>query len=89
MEILVAREFETNYAKLSEKIKDKFEKKERIFKSNPFHSSLHTEKLAPKVKQVWSFRIDKKYRIIFQFISKDKVVFLNIGHHHWIYRINF
>jgi len=42
-----------------------------------------------KTKEVWSFRIDKNYRIIFKFSDKNKVLFLNVGHHHWIYRINF
>ena len=89
MKIDYTAKFEKRYSELPKKIKVRTEKQEKIFRGNPFHPSLHTEKLSPKFKEVWSFRIDKKYRTIFQFINKDKVVFLNIGHHNWIYRINF
>lgn len=89
MEIEYADEFEKRYIELPNQIKIKAEKQEKLFRSNPFHPSLHTEKLSPKSREVWSFRIDKNYRIIFRFLDKDKILFLNVGHHHWIYRINF
>jgi proteic killer suppression protein len=86
MEIFVTREFEKFYQDLSTEIKKKAEKQERLFKNNPFHPSLHTEKLEPKHHQVWSFRIDKSYRIIFCFLNKNKVLFLTVGPHDWVYR---
>ncbi len=89
MEIYYADEFEKRYADLPKQIKVRAEKQEKLFKNNPFHPSLHTEKLSPKVREVWSFRIDKSYRIIFRFSDKDKVLFLNVGHHHWIYKTNY
>ena len=89
MKIDYTSEFEERYSELPQKVKTKAEKQERLFRNNPFHPSLHTEKLSPKSKEVWSFRIDKNYRIIFKFSDKNKVLFLNVGHHHWIYRINF
>ena len=87
MEIFVTAEFEERYNALTAAIKNKARKQEKLFRQNPFHSSLHVEKLEPKNKQLWSFRIDKKYRILFRFISKDKVIFLTVGHHDWIYKI--
>lgn len=89
LEIIVAEEFQRLYSKLPSHIQKKAEKKEEVFRKNPFHPSLHTEKLEPKGKQVWSFRVDKSYRIVFRFISGDKVLFLAVGPHHWIYRIHF
>lgn len=44
----------------------KFEKQKLLFEANPFHPSLHTEKLAPKSVGLYSFRVDKRYRIIFR-----------------------
>lgn len=44
----------------------KFEKQKLLFGANPFHSSLHTEKLEPKSVGLYSFRVDKRYRIIFR-----------------------
>jgi len=89
MKIDYTVKFEKQYLALPKQIKVKVEKQENIFRNNPFHPSLHTEKLAPKSKQVWSFRVDKNYRIIFRFLEKDLVLLLNIGTHDWIYRINF
>ena len=89
MQIIVTEEFEKRYGCLSAYIKKKAEKQEILFKQNPFYPSLHTEKLEPKGKQVWSFRVDKSYRIIFRFIDGNTVLFLSVGPHDWVYRIKF
>ena len=39
-----------------------------LFRANPFHPSLHVEKLHPKHHEVWSFRVDRAYRVIFKFV---------------------
>ena len=89
MRIILTEEFETQYARLPKNIKLKAEKQQNIFKDNPFYPSLHTEKLAPKSKAMWSFRVDRKYRIVFKFAGGDKVYFLTIGPHDWVYRQSF
>lgn len=89
IEIFVTEEFTDRYRDLPAAIKTKAEKQEKFFQENPFHYSLHTEKLEPKNKEVWSFRVDKKYRIIFRFINGKKALFLTIGPHDWIYNIKF
>lgn len=89
IEIVLAKEFEDNYALLPLSIKKKAEKQEEIFKENPFYTSLCNEKLTPKSKGLWSFRVDRKYRVVFKFLDKNTVVFLNIGPHDWIYKIKF
>ncbi len=89
MEIFLTKEFKGNFFCLDKQIQKRAEKQKIIFKNNPFYPSLHTEKLIPKSKEVWSFRIDKKYRIIFRFIGKEKVLFLTVGPHDWIYKIKF
>jgi len=87
--IIVTKEFEKRYRKLPKSIQNKAEKQENIFRENPFHPSLNTEKLVPKNKQIWSMRIDRSYRILFRFIDGKKVVFLTVGEHNWIYKIKF
>jgi len=89
IEVFVTEEFQKRYSDLPKTIQRKAEKQEEIFRRNPFHPSLHTEKLEPKGKQVWSFRVDKRYRIFFRFIGRDKVYFLTIGPHDWIYKLQF
>jgi mRNA-degrading endonuclease RelE of RelBE toxin-antitoxin system len=89
IEILITEEFEKQYQRLPLPIQKKAEKKEKIFRQNPFYSSLHTEKLEPKSKEVWSFRIDQEYRILFKYLNPNKIIFLTCGHHSWIYRYKF
>ena len=87
LEIIVTEEFTLQYQRLSASIQKKAEKQEKIFQSNPFHPSLHTEKLQPRGRQVWSFRIDRKYRVVFRFLGDRRVLFLVVGPHAWVYRM--
>ncbi|MEK7461828.1 MAG: type II toxin-antitoxin system RelE/ParE family toxin [Patescibacteria group bacterium] len=89
MRVIVTAEFEKRYKDLTISIQKKSEKQEKIFRSNPFHPSLHTEKLEPRNKELWSIRVDKSYRIIFRFINGNTVLFLTIGPHDWIYKLKF
>jgi len=89
IELFITDEFKKRYQNLPKNVQEKAEKQEKLFCQNPFHPSLHTEKLEPKGKQVWSFRIDKKYRIFFRFTNGNKVIFLTAGTHDWIYKIRF
>ena len=87
MEIVVTKEFEKRFENLPAAFQKRAQKQEILFRKNPFHPSLHTEKLEPKTREVWSFRIDKSYRILFRFLDGSKVLFLTVGPHDWIYRI--
>jgi len=60
LEIFVTAEFEKRLKELPPAVQKKAEKQEKLFRQNPFHPSLHTEKLEPKGKQVRGFRIDRK-----------------------------
>jgi len=59
--------------------------KERIvqFQKDPFTAKLDTHRLHGKLKNQWSFSIDSRYRVLFEFLNKkkDEVVFLDIGNH--------
>ena len=81
--------FDKLFQKLGQKIQMKAVKKADLFKKNPFHPSLRVEKLHPKKFNVWSFRIDKDYRIVFKFVEKDLVEFMFVGHHNEIYDYSF
>ena len=89
MEIFTTEDFDRDYLLLPKEIKEKAKKQEKMFKNDPFYPSLHTEKLSPKGREVWSFRVDIKYRVFFKFLKKGKVVFIAIGPHDWIYKIKF
>ncbi|MFH0854635.1 MAG: type II toxin-antitoxin system RelE/ParE family toxin [bacterium] len=87
-EIIITEEFQKRYMGLPLSIQKKAEKQEKIFQLNPFHPSLHTEKLEPRSRQVWSIRIDRKYRIIFRFVDGNQALFLTVGEHNWVYKLN-
>jgi len=72
--------FNRAYKKLPYEIKTKAEKREQLFRDNPFHAFLNTHKLHGKLKDQWSFSIDNKYRILFEFDGAD-VIFLDVGAH--------
>jgi mRNA-degrading endonuclease RelE of RelBE toxin-antitoxin system len=86
IEIFYTPEFQKRYRELPPAVQKKAEQREKIFRQNPFHPTLETEKLQPKNKSYWSFRIDREYRIIFSFSNHNKIKFLTCGHHNWIYR---
>ncbi len=85
MKIITTRTFDSLFGQLSTKIQRKASWKTSLFKENPFHPLLKTEKLHPKQFNVWSFRVDIHYRIVFRFVEKDVAVFLFVGHHNEIY----
>lgn len=81
MDIYYTPNFKRQYKKLPEKIKDLAEVQEKIFVSNPFNPRLETHKLHGRFKDFWSFSIDVKYRIIFEFAEDNKAVFHSVGNH--------
>jgi len=89
MEILVTEEFERRFSQLPLAVQKKAEKQEKLFRQNPFYPSLHTEKLEPKNKEIWSIRVDRRYRIVFRFVSGSTVLFLTVGPHDWIYKLKW
>jgi Txe/YoeB family toxin of Txe-Axe toxin-antitoxin module len=85
-DIYYTEEFSRRYRELPIPVQKKAERREKLFRQNPFHPSLKTEKLQPLGKEYWSFRVDRNYRIIFRFGEANEVYFVTCGHHQWIYR---
>ncbi|MFV1951065.1 MAG: hypothetical protein ACC630_03755 [Nitrospinota bacterium] len=85
MEISTTATFDKLFKELPKSIQKKAVKKTELFKNNSFHPSLRIEKLHPKGHQVWSFRVDISYRIVFKFIETDHAELRFIGHHNQIY----
>jgi len=77
--------FQKSWKKLAKKVKEKAIKKEKIFRQDVFHPSLFTHKLKGELKNYWSFSIDYHTRIVFRFLKKEEVLFVDIGSHE-IYR---
>ena len=62
-----------------------FQKKENIFRSDPFDTRLEAHKLHGRLRGYWAFWLDQKYRIIFEFADENVVWFHSVGDHS-IYR---
>ena len=81
MKIFHHPRFEKAYRRLPLELKSKAEQKESVFRANPFDTRLDTHKLHGKLKSKWSFSIDYRYRILFEFDSAKNVTFLDVGDH--------
>ena len=57
-----------------------------LMQDNPFHPQLHTKPLTGKLSGLYSFRITRDWRVIFQFRSPEEVVLVNVGHRKEIYQ---
>lgn len=81
MEIYYSSKFSRAYKRLSLSVKRSSERAEKIFRENPFDSRLKTHKLHGKYRKFCAFWVNDKYWIMFQFLKKDSVAFINIGSH--------
>ena len=81
MEIYYSSKFAREYRKLPVGVKRRAEPAELLFRENPFHPRLKTHKLHGRFREYWAFSIDEKYRIIFEFHTKNIVWFHSVGDH--------
>jgi mRNA-degrading endonuclease RelE of RelBE toxin-antitoxin system len=83
--IFYAPEFQRDYKKLPEVVKKQLKLKGQLFEENPFHPLLRTHKLTGVLSGLWSFSVDFRHRVIFEFLSGREVLLLRVGNHS-IYR---
>jgi len=83
MKIYYHPQLRKSYNALPISVKSKAEQKERLFLINPFDPRLKTHRLHGRLKNQWSFSVDRNYRILFEFLdrARQEVVFLDIGTH--------
>jgi len=85
MKILCLPKFAREYKKLQMKVKIQAEKREKIFRKDPFDKRLRTHKLHGELEGFYSLSISYSYRIIFDFKDKKTIRFYSVGDHD-IYR---
>jgi addiction module RelE/StbE family toxin len=82
--------FEKDFFKSAKKLEMKEQKKLAqllvTLKDNPFNPHLHTKKLRGKLQGIYSFRITRNWRVIFQFQNPDFIQLLTVKNRKDIYR---
>lgn len=63
-------------------LRKKWNKQFRLFEQSWRHPSLHTELLEPRDLQIYSFRLDRKYRAIFVFVDDGTVEIIDLTSHY-------
>jgi mRNA-degrading endonuclease YafQ of YafQ-DinJ toxin-antitoxin module len=87
MKIFYSTQFFHEYRQLPIEVKKKVEKKENIFRQNPFDKRLKTHKLKGRLADFWAFSVDFHYRVIFNFQNEKDVRFYAIGDHSFYKKI--
>jgi len=77
-------DFRKAYKKLPRSVQNIVDRKDKLFRENPFQPSLYTHKLHGPLAGLWSSWITRDYQVLFEF-AKNAVIFYDIGTHN-IYR---
>ena len=87
MNIYYHPRFRRSFRNLENQVKAQVEESIALFRRNHFDIRLGTHRLHGKLKKQWSFSVNNRDRVLFEFLDKaqTEVVFLDIGNHR-IYR---
>ena len=64
------------------KLTKKFHKQVQFLEADRSHPSLNMEILEPRQLKIYSFRLDRKYRVIFIFIRSDLIEIIDVNNHY-------
>ena len=79
--ILYSSHFERALKSLGPEWKEVVDERAALFQENCFHARLKTHKLKGNLKEYWSFSLTQKHRVLFQFLKKGTVVFIDVEDH--------
>jgi len=85
MRIHFHKYFNKSYKKCSQKTKDRFQKRLKIFLDNPHHSLLASHALIGEWQGFRSINITSDYRALYQYLDDDAVEFFIIDTHSNLY----
>ena len=57
-----------------------------LMQENPLHPKLHTKHLTGRLSGLYSFRITRDWRVIFQFLAPSEIQLVDVAHRKEIYR---
>ncbi len=62
-----------------------FERRVQLFLDDPFSPSLRTHRLSGTLDGLWAFSVGYDCRVVFDFVSEDEVLLIDIGSHDEVY----
>lgn len=80
-QVHVASRFFKSLSKLPPAIHALAEERDGWFRANPFDPRLKTHKLKGELAGAWSYSLDRRYRVLFRFLSDDEALYYDIGTH--------
>jgi len=86
IDIVFGKTFLKSAKKLPVRQQDKLADLLQLLCENPFYPNLHTKQLSGELVGFYSFRINREWRVIFQFINIYKVKLVLVGHRRDIYK---
>lgn len=85
MRILYTNEFRKEFVSLPASIQSLYRRQESLLVMNPFDQRLHVKPLQG-YDGVFSFRITRRYRVLFRIDQNTIIICLSIGHRKDVYR---
>lgn len=85
MKVVYADEFARRFRELPPDAQRLFRRQETIFRQSWRDVRLHTKRLTGH-PVTFSFRITRRYRVLFVFIDHETALFATIGHRRDVYR---
>ena len=83
MTIYAYARYRHSYKNLDPQLQKLVDRRVSLFRRSPFDPRLDAHRLHGKLKNQWSFSVDARNRILFEFLDKknENVVFLDVGDH--------
>ena len=79
--LIYAPRFVRHFKRLPKELQEETVEKIALFKYTKNHTALRIHKLHGKFSKCFSFSVNYKTRIVFQYVSKNGVALLSIGDH--------
>jgi len=80
-----SKNFKKSFKKKDKFIKEKTRERIRLLREDPSNALLNNHKLTGEYKECNSINITGNFRLIFKYINKDYILFLEIGTHPELY----
>ena len=79
--IILDDEFLEEFDRLPQTIQDRVVKMKKLLLENPMYPSLRLHKLSGPLYGLWSIRINRQYRLLFEPLENGDVLFVSVGTH--------